>query len=232
MRLINSKILNNKVNNQISYNYSYNKNLRIGQIATLNACRIRMKIIDYFFSPIEALSSKPIFNISRNKVTISLFYYVPKGALNNNRINNLGEILSEIFDRPVKLEFVKLYYPHLNRKILAEYLRINVRKYNFRRMKQKFFKKRGITKNPTSSKGLNIKLPSQIIGVKIQISGRLVTERARPRQTVSTAQVGPINSNNKTLLVDFGTYTGKNTKGAYRVKVWTGQRVSPLASKF
>jgi len=227
MRLINSKRLNTKASNQTIYSYSYNKNLSIGQIATLNACRIRITIINYFFSPIKALSSKPVFNISRNKVTISLFYYVPKGALNNNRINNLGEILSEIFDRPVKLEFVKLYYPHLNRKILAEYLRINVRKYNFRRMKKKFFKKRGISKYPNSTKALNIKLPSQIIGVKIQISGRLVTERARPRQTVSTAQIGPINSNNIGLLVDFGTYTGKNANGAYRVKVWTGQRVSP-----
>jgi len=214
--------------NQLSTNYSFNKNLDNGQIATLNACRIRNKIINYFFSPIKALSSKPVFTITRDEVTISLFYYTRSGALNNNKINNLGEILSKIFNRPVKLEFVKLYYPHLNSCILAEYLRMNARKYHFRHLKRKLFKKTGITKNPSSLKASNLKLPSHIVGIKIQISGRLVTERARPRQTVSTAQVGPIKSDNKTLLVDFGSYTGKNANGAFTVKVWTGQRVSPI----
>lgn len=216
-------------NNQLSTNYSFNKNLKTGQIATLNACRIRIKMINYFFAPIKALSSKPIFTITRDEVVISLFYYTPEGALNNNKINNLGEFLSKIFNRPVKLQFVKLYYPHLNSDILAEYLRMNARKYHFRHLKGKLFKKTGITKNPSSLKASNLKLPSHIVGIKIQISGRLVTERVRPRQTVSTAQVGPINSNNKTLLVDFGSYTGKNANGAFTVKVWTGQRVSPLS---
>lgn len=213
--------------NQTINNYSYNKNLSIGQIATLNACRIRIKMINHFFSPIKVLSSKPVFTISRNEITINLFYYRPEGALNNNAINNLGEVLSDIFDRPVKLEFVKLYYPHLNSEILAQYLRLNAAKYNFRRLKGKLFKKRGILKKGSSTKAFNLKLPSHIIGIKIQISGRLVTERVRPRQTVSIAQVGSINSDNKTLLVDFGTYRGKNANGAYTVKVWIGQRVSP-----
>lgn len=236
MRLT-KKYINNYLrdSNQLSSNYSFNKNLSTGQIATLNACRIRIKIINHFFSPIKALSSKPIFTITRDEVIISLFYYRPEGALNNNKINSLGEVLSKIFNRRVKLQFVKLYYPHLNSSIFAEYLRINTRKYNFRRLKQQLFKKTGIVKNASSLKASNLKLPSHIVGIKIQISGRLVTERARPRQTVSTAQIGPINSDNKTFLVDYGTYTGKNTNGAYTIKVWTGQRVQsprPLPPPF
>nr|UHB41890.1 ribosomal protein S3 [Apiotrichum gracile] len=218
-------------NNQLSTNYNFNKNLKTGQVATLNACRIRIKIINYFFAPIEVLSSKPVFTITRDEVIISLFYYTPEeeGALNTNKINNLGEFLTKIFNRPVKLQFVKLYYPHLNSDILAQYLRMNARKYHFRHLKGKLFKNREITKNPSSSTASKLKLPSHIVGIKIQISGRLVTERVRPRQTVSTAQVGPISSNNDTLLVDFGSYTGKNANGAFTVKVWTGQRVSPIS---
>lgn len=212
--------------NLLSTRYSFNKGNENGQIATLNRCRNTTKIIKYFFSPITVLSSRPVFLFTNEEVVINLFYYRPKNmALNNNSINNLGELLGKIFKRRVKLEFVKLYYPHLNSNILAEYLRLNTSNKGFRKLKKTFFKKKVIIKNPNSSKALNLKLPSHIVGMKIQISGRLVTEPVRPRKTVSKVQVGPIRSDNKTILVDYGSYTGKNAHGAYTVKVSIRQQL-------
>jgi ribosomal protein S3 len=207
--------------------YSFDKSSSVGQVSTLNACRVRNKVIKYFFAPIKALSSKPVFTISREGVTVSLFYYTGNDTvkLNDNKINRLGRVLSAIFGRQVKLEFVKLYYPHMNRSILAQFLRINAANYNFRRLKGKLFKKVRITKNAESTKRQSLNLPSHIIGIKVQISGRLETERVRPRKTVSTAQLGAITSDSKGFMLDYGTFTSKNTKGAFTVKVWIGQVV-------
>lgn len=230
MMRLTTKHINNYLRDsqQLSTSYSFNKNQNIGQISTLNRSRTRTKIIECFFSPIERLASKPVFTITREEVVINVFYYRPEGALNSNKVNNLGEVLSKVFKRRVKLEFVKLYYPHLSREILAQYLRINVGKYDFRRLKGKLYKKANITKYPNSVKASGLSLPSNIVGIKVQVSGRLMTERSRPRQTVSTAQVGSISNDNKQVLVDYGKYTGKNAKGAYTIKVWIGQQVSPF----
>ncbi len=221
---------NNFLTDKIQYtvNYSFNKGgLDRGMLKILNTCRNRNKIIKYFFSPIEALSSEPEYYISTSGIIISLSYYIPKqnGRLNYNSINNLRLLLEKIFNMPVKLQFVHTYYPHMNRNILAEYLRLNTQKYTFRRIVSKFFPKRGIVKSvgPLRKSGLN--LPSYIVGIKLEISGRLVTERARPRQTVSTKQIGVVRTNHKGSLIDYGTYVGKNSNGAYTVKVSIGQQI-------
>lgn len=223
---IYKKILTNP--GQLPTSYSFNKGLNSGEIGIFNGYRNAMIIITYFFTAIEALSSKAVFTIKNEEIHIKLFYYRPKGALNNNSINNLGELLSNVLNRGVKLELVKLYYPHLNSHILAKYLRLNTKRYSFNRLKKMLLKKRPLINS--THLPLKYKLPTAIVGMKIEISGRLQTERSKPRQTVSMAQLGSINSDNKTFLVDFGSYTSKNAKGAFTVKVSIGQQVSPFSS--
>jgi hypothetical protein len=50
-----------------------------------------------------------------------------------------------------------------------------------------------------------------------------MTERSRPRQTVQTAQIGSFAKGNLSL-VDSASFTTKNKKGAFTVKVWISQR--------
>jgi ribosomal protein S3 len=148
---------------------------------------------------------------------------VKNQALNNNTINNLGDVLSKLFCRPVELRLVKLHYPYLNSHILAQYIALNVEKYNFGQVQRMIFGKTPIVKDIDSPKALSSELPSHIVGIKIRISGRLLTERVRPRQTVLTGQIGSFVSDNKSLI-DADSFTGKNSHGAYTVKVWISQR--------
>lgn len=206
---------------------SFTKGSKAGSLAMLNAQRVSNKMLDHFFSPIEALSSKPVYTYTTDKVIINVFYFIPKRnrALNNNTINNLGELLSKVFGRPVELRLVKLHYPYLNSTILAKYIGMNADKYKFRQIKRKIIGKSPIIKDIDSPKVLSSQLPSHIVGIKIRISGRLVTERVRPRQTVVTTQIGSFVNDNKSLI-DCGSYTGKNIHGAYTIKVWISQRVA------
>lgn len=212
---------------QLSTYYGYTHRGKTGQTRTLNNSRVRTQLIKHFFAPIERLSSQPVYTVTRRGVLVNMYYYRPEGALNRNSINNLGEALTKVFDRPVKLELIKLHYPHLNRDILARYLSMNRDRYTFSRLKTELFKRVKIVSNAKSGKSEEAKLPSHIVGMKVEVSGRLVTERSRPRQTVSSAQIGRISGDRGKLVVDYGSHTNKNAKGSYTVKVWIRQQVSP-----
>jgi ribosomal protein S3 len=69
------------------------------------------------------------------------------------------------------------------------------------------------------------KLPSHILGLKIRVSGRLASERSRPRFTVQTAETGTFSKNNLSL-VQVRSSTAKNKKNRYTVKVWLNQRAN------
>lgn len=250
--MLNNKLMKNFLNTNMlmsSNNYNFNLGSTKGNINTLNREMLRTKIIDHFFSPIKALSSKPNYIVTRDKVIINVFYYTTRKkeygkinlknlnklnakkhlkikGLNRNTINNLGDLLSKLFDRQVELQFVKLNYPYLNRTILAKYIRHNTNKYKFRRIKGSLFRKRPIVKNVESNETYSMNLPSHIVGMKIKISGRLKTERVRPRKTVSITKIGGFNGQ-KDLLIEYGSHTSKNKHGAFTVKVWISQKMIP-----
>lgn len=200
---------------------SYNK----GQV---NEQRVASKLIANFFSvplatDVQALASKPVFSVSGDKVVINAFYYLASDkALNNNSINSLGEVLGKVFKQAVELRFVRLHYPYLNSYILAQYIAINTAKYNFTRIQRAIF---GALQFPVI-KGSNLSsdgaLPSYITGMKIRISGRLTTQRSVPRQTVQTAQIGSFSSSEKGII-ESASFSTKNQKGAFTVKVWISQ---------
>jgi ribosomal protein S3 len=199
----------------------------IGQenLEMLNATRTSIKLIENFFSPINALASKPVFTIKNNSVIVYVFYYipVPGKALNNNTVNNLGDTLSKLFKRPVEIRLVKLHYPYLNSYILAQYIACNAQNYKLVQIVRRVFSFVAPVKNTQSIEALASALPSHIVGIKVEVSGRLVTERSRPRQTVQTAQIGSFSKSNISL-VDKRSYTTKNKKGALTIKVWISQQ--------
>jgi hypothetical protein len=189
----------------------------------------------------KVLASKPVFTTSGSKVVINVFYYIPGAknqALSNGTVNSLGEALSKLFKRPVELRLVRLHYPYLNSHILAQYIAINSRKYNFTRIQRAIFSAVRVVRADTIMNSEGVLLPAYITGVRIKIGGRLATQRSVPRQTVQTAQIGTfstgaLHSNNITTssapklssVVEYSSFTSKNRKGAFTVKVWISQAV-------
>ena len=195
------------------------------------------RVIEHFFSPIRALASKPTFTMTSSdsnsgKVIVNVSYYIAnkEQALSDNTVNSLGQVLSKLFKRPVELRLVRLHYPYLNSYILAQYIAINSNRYNFTRIQRAIFNALRPVKasSLTSSDQL---LPAYITGMKIRVSGRLVTERSVPRQTVKTVQIGsfsrltPLQGEGtcQNNVIDSASFTSKNKKGAFTVKVWISQ---------
>lgn len=204
-----------------------------------NVTRVATRVIEHFFSPIRALASKPTFTMTSSdssssgsnfvgqdgKVIVNVFYYISnkEQALSDSTVNNLGQVLSKLFKRPVELRLVRLHYPYLNSYILAQYIAINSNRYNFTRIQRAIFNALRAVKASSlhDSAGSDQVLPSYITGMKIRVSGRLLTQRSVPRQTVQTAQIGSFLGQDN--VIDSGSYTTKNKKGAFTVKVWISQ---------
>lgn len=147
------------------------------------------------------------------KIVVTVPYFL--NVNDNSILACRSERLSKI--NGVELRWVQLKSPFLDRGIFAQYLAINAGKYNFMRLK------RLSEKNVVANVPLRKFLPSAINGFKFKISGRLTTQRRRPRKTVITAQKGfcvsEIHNNNNST---FNQFTSKNKLGAFNVKVWLG----------
>ncbi len=61
-------------------------------------------------------------------------------------------------------------------------------------------------------------IPTILTGLKIKISGRLITQRVIPKKTISKLEKGGFKKT-KINIVDYATYTNKNKRGSYTVKV-------------
>jgi ribosomal protein S3 len=207
-------------NNLTTY-HSFDKGFK--NIHILNATRTRIKLISKFFSPINRLRGKPVFTVTSDKIIIRVFYYIPKNKhiINNNTINNLGETLSSIFKKSVELQLIKLNNPYLDSYILAQYIALNTQDYTLVQIMRRVFN--SVLLNSMFIKNVTSLLPSHIIGIKVQVSGRLSMEPSRPRQTVQTMQIGSFSKSNNSL-VDSAMFTTKNKKGAFTVKVWISQK--------
>lgn len=217
--------------NRISKRYIFNQGGKLGDYDLLNAERNRIKIINNYVSPLkDVLTSEPVIKIGVNKVVINIFYYRASNkekTFNINTMNNLGELLSNVFGRPVELQFIKLKYPYLDRTILAKYIRINADYKTSYRLLKWIMKVLPVIKNNVEGRELELlnkyELPSYVLGIKIIISGRLITERVKERETVKSRRIGSF-KHQRDSLEDYGYYTTKNELGAQTVKVWIYQK--------
>lgn len=182
--------------------------------------------------------SKPNFSHTNSKVTVQFFYYtaspnsgVSSGHAFNNEVttgsfrkdfSELSTTLAQLYQKEVNVIATRLYYPYLNSDILSQYLAYNAPSNTFMDFQE------AILTNPSLHK---TNLPAHISGIKVQVSGRLVTETVIPRITVKSCLIGSFqrNVNNTTLArasIDYSKYTTKNELGAFTVKVWICQRSS------
>lgn len=139
----------------------------------------------------------------------------------------------------VELQLNRLKYPYHDSYILAKLISFNSNNRRFAPLIKKIFKKASIITNSLKSyknkallqgsefyslvsghKSLKVhnSIPTLLTGLKIKISGRLTTQRVIPKKTISKLEKGGF-KRTKNNIVDYQTYTNKNKKGSYTVKV-------------
>lgn len=169
----------------------------------------------------------------------------------SSRLTFLVLLLSKLLKTNVQLELVRLKYVYHDSNILAQFLGINSHKSTYGQFKNllwrrvstnsKFLNSKaqvslldsttGLEHTTTPMSSLNDTSPvTQLTGFKIKISGRLARQRVVPKKTVKTMYKGAISAN-KNNLVEQATFTGKNKKGAYSIRVWTSHGTTPNNNK-
>lgn len=238
--LLQSTIHNKNNNNSINYvNYIDYKNINTNYLSIRRSSTNLYDLLFNSFLSMNSLISKPVYEITNEKVIIHLFLYLFLNKNNKVNINNsftgaeaplnklkldiLCQILSHIFKKPVQLELVRLYYPYFDSNIFVNLLSKIINIIQLRVIMKRFFKK-AIIKNPIkiiNNNSLIIKIPSLLSGIKIRIGGRLLTQKIIPRKTVKTIRKGTL-AKGKINFLDEARYTNKNKRGAYTLVVSIG----------
>ena len=216
------------------YKFNNNKQKIISNITS---------ILKNSFYSMYSIISRPVLEISPNKVTINLFFFVSRNknrrqigssynnlkflSTNHKQLQFLCINLSKYLKKPVELELIRLYYPYNDSQILANsigQLSKNIRN-RFRTLVDNTFNFSKI-KNPTKMimlKNSRISiLPSFLTGIKIRLGGRLLSQKVVPRFTVQTFQEGSL-ARTKANVVTSSRFTHKNKRGTFSITVSVGQ---------
>lgn len=152
----------------------------------------------------------------------------------SRRVTFLALLLSKMLQSNVQLELVRLKYVYHDSNILAQFLGLNSHKSTYGQFKNILRRKVTIqdsdeaSKNNTSIANTSIVMPiTYLTGFKIKISGRLNRQRVVPKKTVKSTYKGAISANINNV-VDQSTFTGKNKKGAYSIRVWISHGTKPI----
>lgn len=164
--------------------------------------------------PDGCFTSLPTFTYTGTSVTVHLFYYLGPASLAGiplESVQALATSLSRLSGKEVHLVLTRVHYPYLNAYILAQFLAHNATSKTFINFQEAILTYPSLNANA---------LPSCITGIKVQLSGRLLTEALVPRMTTNMAVVGAFP---EAALVDYASYTTKNEIGSFTIKVWVGQ---------
>ena len=143
--------------------------------------------------------------------------------LTASKLRFLVLIISKMLNTNVKLEIVRLKYVYHDSTILAQFLGLNSHLTTYGRLKKILKNQVSIQDGPmkrNERSNLYKLIPNTYLtGFKIRISGRLHKQRVVPKQTVKSTYKGYISPSN-TNVVEQSTYTGKNKKGAFSIRVY------------
>jgi hypothetical protein len=166
---------------------------------------ITMIIESYFREGI--FLSNPLFQEKSDKLTISLFYYAVEPNLTQSNMETLTKQIMQLANKEVSLVMTRVYYPYMNSSILAKYLAHNSSANTFVHFRN------AILKYPRFA---GSHLPSHICGIRIQLAGRLATERVIPRVTKNVSVFGSLSNAD---YIDYAYHTQKNYLGTFTIKV-------------
>jgi hypothetical protein len=144
-----------------------------------------------------------------------------------NKFKLLTDILSTKFNKAVELNLIRLHHPYHDSNILVNSLDLNLKnkKKNVRIAIQKIFNRNAV-KNLNKVNLINTDnlVPAFMSGINIKIAGRLMREPIIPRITTKTFDNGA-KSPGKVNFLDSAIKTRKNKKGAYTIKISSGQNL-------
>jgi len=172
-------------------------------------------------------------NANRKFILFNLF----KNSLNKvyqNKFKIICNILSKFFNKPVELQLTRLHHPYLDSNILVNLLAINLKKKKSNLLINKIFKKKPIKKlnnlpkfniiqHPNKEYIINNIRPNAFIsGLNFYIAGRLMKEPIIPKITTKNFEKGA-RATGKVNFIDTSSITNKNKKGAFTIKIISGQ---------
>jgi len=193
------------------------------------------KLKKRYFKLNNNISKNFIFNLFKNNLN----------KIYQAKFKIICDILSNKFNKPVELHLTRLHYPYHDSNILVNLLAMNLKnkKKKARILIKKIHKKRSIKnlslKNQFSNVGsvntltktnkfnsiqpinnrFNIAFLS---GLNFKIAGRLMREPIIPRVTTKVFEKGAI-APGKVNFIDSSSITNKNKKGAFTIKITSGQ---------
>ena len=150
---------------------------------------------------------------------------------NYTTLQSLSIFISKKLKKPIEFDFTRLHHPTLESQILANtmgYLVKNTR-INFRRLilkisrNTKIRKFRNLKSMSDSQLGANLKYirPTSLLGFRIKLGGRLLSQKIVPRFTSRTHQKGNL-GRTKAHLITTSRFTAKNKRGAFSFTVKMG----------
>jgi hypothetical protein len=140
----------------------------------------------------------------------------------SHKLKILTQLLSKIFNKPVQLELIRLYYPFYDPNIIVNLLSYLSENNKIRRLLGKIYKSALITK-PTADiqrKRFSI-IPGYLTGITIKFAGRFPTQKIVPRKTVKIEKIGSL-ARKKAVLVETARFSNKNRRGSFSISVSTG----------
>ena len=166
-------------------------------------------------------------------------------AVFQNKFKLICAILSNKFNKPVELQLIRLHHPYHDNNILVNLLSLNIKnkRKKARVAIQKIYNKKPVKNlndpnlnNPSAlnrldkqgvaSTALNGEggkfIPAFLSGLNIKIAGRLMGEPIIPRITTKIFGKGA-SAIGKVNYSDVARITKKNRKGAYTIKITSGQ---------
>jgi len=141
-----------------------------------------------------------------------------------NKFKLICQILSNMFNKPVELQLIRLHHPYHDSNILVNLLSLNIKnkRKKARVAIQKIYNKKPVKNlnDPNLKSGKLI--PAFLSGLNIRIAGRLMGEPIIPRITTKVFGKGA-SATGKVNYLDKARITKKNRKGAYTIKIKSGQ---------
>jgi len=189
------------------------------------------------FLNLSSIISKPIVLINPNLIKITLFYYWKPlrnkyynsnlhsnfVILYYNKLENLINLLSQLFGKSVELELIRIYSPKNESNILANLIGILSNFIKFRYIHKKLFKVRQNKKVNTGFSNRYNK-PSILSGIYLKLAGRVLTQRLQRRVKSKIVQKGSLARTN-TSLININRFVNKNKRGTFSITIKTGQTI-------
>lgn len=234
LTILNDSMLQNNHNFFKGNNYSNQQTMKVANHL----------IKTYFLNKFpNILISNPVFNNSTNKASITLFYYGgsidnsnQSQLLNSKNILPLSDTLSLLFEKEVNVQLIRVHYPYMNSMILAQYLIKNATTNTFLHFSEAILTYPTLSPDTygTVDKDGSYILPAYITSIRLELSGRLITEQVVPRVTKKSSRISNPNTNSgstlndaglnsetmNNVLVDYAKFTHKNELGSFTLKVW------------